>query len=92
MIDHTLSDSLAASLEDQTSRAIEFTENNDYITAAAILGEWTLTDGTCVLTSYISESLDTIKEELLYAHLDEDGIGYGTFSFVGSVQLPNDNI
>lgn len=87
-----LSDSLSASLEDQCSRAIDFTEDNEYVNAGAILSEWTLTGGGCILTNYLSESLDTIKEELLYVHIEEDGIGYGTFSFVGQAQLPTDNI
>ncbi len=92
MIDHPLSDSLATSLEEQCNRAIDFTEDNEYINAGAILSEWTLTSGGCLLTHYLSETLDTIQEELIYAHIEEDGIGYGTFSFVNEAQLPTDNI
>ena len=92
MSDQELSVAVAASLEDQAQRAIALTETNDFVNAAAILSEWTLTNGSCILTHYLSESLEDIEEELLYAHIEEDGIGYGTFSFVGEVQLPTDNI
>ena len=92
MTDHELGVAVAASLEDQAQRAIELTENSDYVNAAAILSEWTLSNGSCILTHYLSESLEDIDEDLLYAHIEEDGIGYGTFSFVGEVQLPTDNI
>ena len=92
MIDHDLTDSIALSLEEQSNRAIDFIEENDYANAGAILNEWTPTSGGCLLTHYLDETLDSVTEELLYAHIEEDGIGYGTVSFVNAVQLPNDNI
>ena len=92
MIDSTLTDSLAISLEEQSNRTLDFIEENDYTNAGAILNEWTLTGGGCLLTHYLDETLDTIKEDLLYAHIEEDGIGYGTVSFVNEAQLPTDNI
>jgi len=92
MIDHDLTDSIAISLEEQSNRAIDFIEDNNYSIAGAILSEWTPTSGGCLLTHYLNETLDSVTDELLYAHIEEDGIGYGTVSFVNAVQLPNDNI
>ncbi len=92
MSDYTLSESLTTSLETQTERAIQFTEDNDYVNAAAILNEWTLAPGGCMLTHYLNGSLQSIKEQLVYASLSDDSLEYGTFSFVEPVQLPTDNI
>ena len=86
-----LSDSLAMALEEQTQRAIEFTEKEDYVNAGAILNEWTLTGGGCILTHYLQETLEQIQEELLYASIEEDGIGYGSFTFDLDAELPVDN-
>lgn len=86
-----LSDSIAMALEEQTQRAIEFTEKEDFVNAAAILNEWTLTGGGCILTHYLQETLEEIQEELLYASIEEDGIGYGSFTFDLDAELPVDN-
>ena len=92
MSDIALNVAVAASLEDMSARAIELSESNDFINSGTIISEWSLPSGECLLTNYLSESLENIKDDLLYVHIEEDGIGYGTFSFVGEVQLPTDNI
>ena len=86
-----LDDSVATSMEEMTQRAIAFTEVEDFINAGAILNEWTLTGGGCILTHYLQDTLDDIKEELLYADIEEDGIGYGSFTFDSDAELPVDN-
>ena len=86
-----LSDTFAIAMEEMTQRAITFTEEEDFTNAGAILNEWTLPGGGCILTHYLQDSLEQVKEELLYAAIEEDGIGYGSFTFESDAELPVDN-
>jgi hypothetical protein len=88
----TMSDVISKVLEEQTARAVVFTDGEDYANAGAIINEWTTSDGDCILTYYLKMELDCIQEELLYVNLKDTEVIYGTFSFVPPVELPTDNI
>ena len=87
----TMSDSISITLEEQTAKAIEHTNNENFADAGAIINEWTTLEGDCILTHYLQEELETITEEIMYVNLNDTEITFGTFSFVPPLELPTDN-
>jgi len=86
-----LSDTIYDSLATQTNQALAHFDSNQTDLAAAIVNEWTVDSGECILTHYILDTTETIKDELLYFSLTDDEIGLGTFSFDPEAELPVDN-
>ncbi len=91
MNEFDLSDTIYNSLETQTNQALAHFDSNRTDLAAVIVNEWTTESGECILTHYLQDTTETIKDELLYFSLSDDEIGLGTFSFDPEAELPVDN-
>lgn len=85
-------ESVACTLEDITQRTINLTEQDQLEDASAIIGEWTTTSNSSVLTHYLQEQLVEVKDDLLYIRFEDDEFTFGTFSFAVAPELPTDNI
>ena len=86
---NSLAESITETLDQQSERALELTDEFREVDAAAILNEWVLpTDNKCLLTEYLNETTATVQDRLLYATIDENGAIAGEFYFVAE---PIDN-
>ena len=90
--EYQLADTLQDTLENQCSQAVRHTVHLNEVNTAALLSEWTLDNGECVLTNYLNETTADIKDTLLYVSFNDDQLTYGSFWFDPEVQLPTDNI
>ena len=90
--DYQLADTLQETLENQCSQAVKHTVHLNEANTSAILTEWTLTNGDCVLTNYLNETTADIKDTLLYVSFNDDQLTYGSFWFDPEAELPTDNI
>ena len=90
--EYQLADTLQDTLENQCTRAIHHTVHLDEANTAAILSEWGLSNGDCVLTNYLNETTAEIEDRLLYVSFVNDQLIYGDFWFNPDEELPSDNI
>ena len=90
--EYQLADTLQDTLENQCTRAIHHTVHLDEANTAAILSEWGLSNGDCVLTNFLNETTAEIEDRLLYVSFVNDQIVYGDFWFNPDTELPTDNI
>ena len=90
--DYQLADTLQDTLENQCSRAVHHTVHLNEANTGAILSEWTVSNGDCVLTNFLNETTTDIEDRLLYVSFVNDQIVYGDFWFNPDAELPTDNI
>ena len=90
--EYLLADTVTETLETQCERAVEHTADNNISDASAILSEWTLANGDCVLTNYLNQTTEDIEERLLYVSFVNDQLFEGEFWFDPEAELPTDNI
>ena len=90
--EYQLADTLQDTLQNQCARAVHHTVHLDEANTGAILSEWTLTNGDCVLTNFLNETTADIEDRLLYVSFVNDQIVYGDFWFNPDAELPTDNI
>ena len=90
--EYQLADTIQNTLAGQSARAVNHTIhlNDDY--ANAMLSEWMLPSGECLLTSYLNETTTELKDILLYVSFHDKKLTYGSFWFNPDAQLPTDNI
>jgi len=75
----------------QCDSVVSHYDAENYDDASAVLSEWTMPDGTCVLASYISDNIHRVKGDLHYMAINEGDILVGSFSFAPADELPIDN-
>ena len=90
--EYQLADTLQDTLENQCTRAVHHTVHLNEADTGAILSEWTLPNGDCVLTNYLNETTAEIEDRLLYVSFVNDQLIYGDFWFNPDEELPSDNI
>ena len=90
--EYQLADTLQDTLENQCSRAVHHTVHLNEANTGAILSEWTVSNGDCVLTNFLNETTTDIEDRLLYVSFVNDQIVYGDFWFNPDAELPTDNI
>jgi hypothetical protein len=90
--EYQLADTIQETLDTQCTQAVKHTVRLNEAYTGAILQEWTLTNGDCVLTNYLNETTEDIKDRLLYVAFVNDQLIEGEFWFDPEVQLPTDNI
>ena len=90
--EYQLADTLQDTLENQSARAVLHTVHLNEADTGAILSEWTLTNGDCVLTKFLNETTEEIEDRLLYVFFSNNNIIYGDFWFNPDTELPTDNI
>jgi hypothetical protein len=90
--EYQLADTITDTLESQTTQVIRNIEENNSANAYAILTEWVLNDDSVVLTHYLNQTTDSIKDQLMYITVSETHITEGSFWFDPEVELPIDNI
>jgi len=90
--EYQLADTLQETLATQSSQAVKHTVRLNEANTAAILSEWTLTNGDCVLTNYLNETTPEIEDTLMYIAFVDDQLIEGTFWFNPDMELPTDNI
>jgi len=77
LLGHTITDVLYTVAE----RALYHYENDNLDESCAIINEWTTSSGESILTHVYTETLELVKDELMYFIHDDGDIGYGTFTF-----------
>jgi len=90
--EYQLSDTITDTLATMTAQVIRNTEENNEANAYAILSEWVLNDDSVVLTHYLNQTTESIKDQLMYVTLSETHITEGSFWFDPEAELPTDNI
>ena len=90
--EYQLADTIQDTLENQCSQAVKHTVHLNEVNTVAILSEWGLTNGDCVLTNYLNETTADIKDRLLYASIVNGQLIEGEFWFDPEAELPTDNI
>ena len=70
--------------------ALNHFEEGDSEAAASIISEWTTDSDECILTHHYLDSLHTVADQMLYSVNVSDSIGYGTFTFGTTEDLPVD--
>ena len=90
-IEYQLSDTITRTLESQCARAVRHKIAENEKNTEAILFEWVLDNGECVLTRYLDENTDGIKETLIYIKFEDDKLIEGQFWFNPEEILPGDN-
>ena len=90
-IEYQLSDTITRTLESQCARAVGHKIKNNEKKAEAILFEWVLDNGECLLTRYLDETTDGIEETLIYIKFEDDKLIEGQFWFNPEEILPGDN-
>ena len=73
--EYQLADTLQDTFQNQCARAVHHTVHLNEASTAAILSEWGLSNGDCVLTNFLNETTADIEDRLLYV------------SFVNSYQI-----
>jgi len=86
-----LADIVSESIASQCDAVVAHYDTENYDDASAILSEWTMPDNVCILASYISDNIQTVKGELHYMTVDSGTIYVGSFSFTPTDELPVDN-
>lgn len=89
--EYQLADTINESLTSQCARAVRHNTQNNSKNADAILWEWVLDNGECLLTKYLNETTAEIKETLIYIQLEDDKLFEGEFWFDPEVELPTEN-
>jgi hypothetical protein len=90
--EYQLADTIQETLDNQCSQAVKHTVHLNEENTGAILSEWTLTNGDCVLTNYLNETTAEIEDTLMYVSFVGDQLIEGEFWFDPEVELPTDNI
>ncbi len=90
--EYQLSDTIQDTLDNQCTQAVNHTVHLNEANTGAILSEWTLTNGDCVLTNYLNETTADIEDRLMYVSFVDDQLIEGEFWFNPDAQLPTDNI
>ena len=90
--EYQLADTIQDTLDTQCSQAVKHTVHLNEANTSAILSEWTLTNGDCVLTNYLNETTAEIEDTLMYVSFVGDQLIEGEFWFDPEVELPTDNI
>ena len=87
---YTLEDTITSTIQEQTDRTSELANTERYEDATALINEWTVESGVCVLTKFLMMETETIKDHLMYFSIEETGLVYGSFSFDPDAELPAD--
>lgn len=90
--EYQLADTITETLENQCTQAVRHTTHLNEENTGAILSEWTLTNGDCVLTNFLNQTTSDIEERLMYVAFVNDQLVEGEFWFNPDAQLPTDNI
>ena len=89
--EYQLADTIEDTLVNQCNQAIRNTTEHNEGNTGAILSEWVLDSGSCLLTEYLNKTTESIKETLMYVEFNGDHLIEGEFWFDPEVQLPTDN-
>jgi len=86
-----LSDAITDAVNSMAEVALSYIDTEDYKNAAAILNEWTTSDGQSILTHHFNDTVDQVEDLQMYCFTQEGQFGYGTFSYDPEAELPVDN-
>ena len=83
MSEFDLQDSITESIGVAAFTALRHYDADKLDDAAAMINEWTTSDGECLLTHFFDETLDNVEEFMLYTALDAENsqLEYGDYSF-----------
>jgi len=90
--EYQLADTITETLTTISSRCSQLINEDRLGDVTSMLNEWKLNDDSVVLTHYLNETTDSIKDQLMYVTMSETHITEGSFWFDPEVELPTDNI
>jgi len=90
--EYQLADTITETLTTISSRCSQLINEDRLEDVTSMLNEWKLNDDSVVLTHYLNETTDSIKDQLMYVTMSETHITEGSFWFDPEVEFPTDNI
>ncbi len=90
--EYQLADTVTETLTTITSRCSQLINEDRLEDVTSLLNEWKLNDDSVVMTHFLNETTETIKDQLMYVTMSETSITEGSFWFDPEAELPTDNI